>query len=473
MSDSREWRRSFPICLARWSARRLGDPAMCARYEEEWTAYLLDVPGNRRRLALAIGYVVCLPSLRSALQARKRTQERSADADQVSSRLISFVRPEFRTALVFAASGFAQASFFSRLPGLRDLLFIDLGGVGVALAALGVGTMISIVLAGPICRRYGTRHVVGASVVTMGVTLTCSAWVPVGLFLAVMLCQGLATGAWQASMNIQGVMVERRTGRHWMLVFHGWWTIGSVAGAGLGVVAARSGLGVAAHLTGIALVCVVACSVGLTAFRDERSLYGSGTASGRKSRFRGLGLIAALIAMGATVEGAAGDWLAIYLDDYHGISHASASAGYAQFIVAFAIGQLGAVYLYRTFGAAAAVRAGGILAALGVVLVVTPYLPIAFVGSWMWGLGISVVLPAALSAAGQKFDGSSNAVTAMLAVGFGGGVVGPILLGAIGTSAGLRFAILILVLPACAIALFAPAFRTRSTPHSPSKPATA
>lgn len=50
--------------LVRWSAQRLGDPAACARYEEEWLANLAEVPGKLSPLIAAVGYVASIPRMR-------------------------------------------------------------------------------------------------------------------------------------------------------------------------------------------------------------------------------------------------------------------------------------------------------------------------------------------------------------------------------------------------------------------------
>ena len=42
-------------------------------------------------------------------------------------------------------------------------------------------------------------------------------------------------------MNAQGVLLERRLGRSIMSGLHGMWSVGSLAGAGVGVLAAQAG----------------------------------------------------------------------------------------------------------------------------------------------------------------------------------------------------------------------------------------
>lgn len=58
--------------VVRWAARRLGDPAACERYEEEWAANLEEVPGKLSRLCSAFGYLACVPRMRRSVRGHRR-----------------------------------------------------------------------------------------------------------------------------------------------------------------------------------------------------------------------------------------------------------------------------------------------------------------------------------------------------------------------------------------------------------------
>lgn len=63
-----EWCPWLAKRLVQWSARRLGDPAACARYEEEWLANLAEVPGKLAPLIAALGYLASIPKMRWSLR---------------------------------------------------------------------------------------------------------------------------------------------------------------------------------------------------------------------------------------------------------------------------------------------------------------------------------------------------------------------------------------------------------------------
>jgi hypothetical protein len=113
------------------------------------------------------------------------------------------------TALVFAMSGVVQASWMSRLPAVRDRLHTDVTGLGLTLVALGVGTLLAMAFAGWACRRYTSRRVaivtsVSACVMLGGIGAVSS---PPALGVVLFLF-GMAVGAWDAAMNVQGPLAS-------------------------------------------------------------------------------------------------------------------------------------------------------------------------------------------------------------------------------------------------------------------------
>jgi hypothetical protein len=63
VSEFRDWSPWLAKRLVIWSARRLGDPLACARYEEEWVANLQLVPGKLSSLIESVGILVRLPKM--------------------------------------------------------------------------------------------------------------------------------------------------------------------------------------------------------------------------------------------------------------------------------------------------------------------------------------------------------------------------------------------------------------------------
>ena len=116
---------------------------------------------------------------------------------------------------VFILSGFAFASWASRIPQVRDALSLSPRGLGLVLLAAAVGSVVSMPLAGVVIARLGTARTVAVMAVVAAVGTATSAVgyrvgvVPVvaGLFLV-----GVGLGTWDVAMNVEGAAVEQRLG---------------------------------------------------------------------------------------------------------------------------------------------------------------------------------------------------------------------------------------------------------------------
>jgi len=358
---------------------------------------------------------------------------------------------------VFAISGATQATWMSRLPAILDRTHSDLVHLGLAFFLLGVGTLAAMVLTAPACDRYGGRRVltVGFAVTLPAVAAVALCRTPAALALT-LLVMGVGGGVWEAGMNVQAYAFESGLQKHVMSGFHGWWSIGSMAGAGLGLAATRLAVPLAPYLVAVALLAGALALAALSRLDDGKVSRPDAAWSRRRLPVRRLAAIGTLLFCGALVEGAAGDWLAVYLNEVRGLSHSSAALGYTLFVTAMAAGRLTAERPHRHVGAVGVVRSGAILAGVSVGLVVlTRSAWWAFAGAFGWGLGICWAFPAALSAAGHV--ATAAAVAMMTAVGYSASIFGPLAIGGLARSFGLGVTLVALVPVVAVVALLAPA----------------
>jgi len=382
-------------------------------------------------------------------------------------------RAALATAVVFAVSGFLLASWVSRLPATRDRLGASAAELGLVLLAPGVGSLLSMPFSGRWCRRFGSRRVVGAATVAACAVLAALATVPslvtlgLGLFV-----WGSFYGSWDVAMNVHGSAVEQRAGREWMPRYHACWSVGGIAGAGFGALAAHAGSPLALHFTVVAVLCAALVALALRSFIEDRiepvkAAGVLGAVRNPRSR-RGRVLTGRLLLVGAvtlcatTLEGAAADWLALFLTDERAATASLAAAGYAVFAVAMAAGRFSGTAVAERLGRDGAVRAGGLVSLAGVLLTVLgPGLAGAYAGAALWALGVCLVFPAAVSAGGETPDRPADAIAAVTTIGYGGFLVGPPLIGLLADQVGLGRALLVLCLLAGGIAALAPAVRSR------------
>ena len=191
---------------------------------------------------------------------------------------------------------------------------------------------------------------------------------------------------------------------------------------------------------------------------------GRGGAHGPRARvLTGRLLLVGVVTLCATtLEGAAADWLALYLTDERGATQSLAAAGYAVFAVAMAGGRFSGTAVAERLGRDGAVRAGGVVSFVGVLLTVLgPGLVSVYLGAALWALGVCLVFPAAVSAGGEAPERPADAIAAVTTIGYGGFLLGPPLIGLLAEQVGLGRALLVLLVLAGGIATLAPAVRSR------------
>jgi predicted MFS family arabinose efflux permease len=331
------------------------------------------------------------------------------------------------------------------------------------------------------CRRFGSRLVVAATTVAASAVLAALAVVPNLVALGVALfVWGAFYGSWDVAMNVHGSAVEQRAGREWMPRYHACWSVGGIAGASFGALAARAGVPLSLHFAAVAVACTALVAASLPSFVEDRrdqgvpgAVHNPGRARARRGRvLTGRLLLVGVVTLCATtLEGAAADWLALFLTDERGATASLAAFGYAVFAVAMAAGRFSGTAVAERLGRDGAVRVGGLVSFAGVLLTVLgPGLAAAYAGAALWALGVCLVFPAAVSAGGEAPDRPADAIAAVTTIGYGGFLLGPPLIGLLADRVGLGRALLVLLVLAAGIATLAPAVRSRRPPAPASQP---
>jgi MFS family permease len=172
-----------------------------------------------------------------------------------------------------------------------------------------------------------------------------------------------------------------------------------------------------------------------------------------------LGLITLGTALG---EGAANDWLAVALVDGRGAPAAIGALTYAGFNVTMAIGRFTGGPLIARFGRVASLRTAGVIAAVGILLLcLVPSTGVAFIGAGAWGLGLAIVFPSAMSAAGEVPGRGGRAIATVSTIGYGGFLLGAPTIGLLAHAMPLLHALLVVAAFAILIVVLAPAARER------------
>ena len=315
-------------------------------------------------------------------------------------RIINAIHARRRLALfsLFLVPGFAISSWVTRTPAIRDLLGASASEMGLVLLGLSAGSMVGIVVSGPAVARFGARQVMVAG--TLGVILSMptigagagagsAALTAFGLFLF-----GIGMGGGEIAMNVEGADIEKAIQRPVLPALHGFFSLGTVLGASLGILFTAVDVPVVWHLISIGVITLVVLVVaarwipGGTGRVDPLAGAGRRSAVGsplwKDSR---LLLIAAIVLAMALAEGTAGDWLPLVMVDGHGFGPASGSAVYAIFAASMTVGRFtGGAFIAR-FGRAPVLRVSIIAGAVGMALVIfvdSQQVAAAAVVLWAW-----------------------------------------------------------------------------------------
>lgn len=388
----------------------------------------------------------------------------------------------------YAGSGLVFASWVSRIPAIRDDLGLSSGQVGLMLLCMSLGSFASVAASGLIVLRLGSKltsrlgsviQTVGVIVMGLGATMFADPLV-VGAGLVLV---GLGTGSWNTASNIEGAAVERALGRHIMPRLHGSFSIGTVAGAGLGALAASLHVPVAIHLSIIAITVCIAVLIGAGHYQadklnssgamvelgDSGAVPGTGpipiitagtaeslsTHKAAHDKTTGKAKIAAAwrdprtLLLGALVlglglaEGAAGDWVALAMVDGYGSTAAIGAVGYGIFVSAMTIGRFAGTVVLDRYGRVMVLRVGAALAVLGLALFVfAPSAEVALAALVFWGLGSALGFPVAMSAASDDPEHAAARVSVVSTVGYGAFLGGPPLLGLLAEHVGVLHSLL-------------------------------
>lgn len=351
----------------------------------------------------------------------------------------------------FFAMGFGYASWMARVPHVRDVLDISTGEMGLILLGISIGSVTGLLVASHIIHALGTRLVVSFGMMAVAGGLAIAGWAAdagqAWLVVTGFILGGSLTGVTDVAMNISGAANERQVGKPIMPLFHAFFSIGTVVGAGLGGVCQALGIGLGWQATGVAIVTVV---LGLVVRRHlpddfveehgEPVTLGERLAVWKDPRTLLLGML--VLGMSLT-EGSANDWLALVMVDGHGFSKEGGAFMLALFLTAMTGGRLLGVGLLARFGRVPVLRGTAALAAIGLLLVIFAEHPaLVITGVVLWGLGASLGFPVGMSAAADEPRLAAARVGTVSAIGYVAFLAGPPLLGLLGDLVGLRLALL-------------------------------
>lgn len=380
---------------------------------------------------------------------------------------------------VFFVESAVLGNWIPRIPEVKAALELSDSTLGLCLLAMPFGSLTGLVIAGRAVEWLGLRDACRAVLPLWALLFMLPAFVGSAPALAAALfVAGVSIALVEVAMNTEADVIEVRAGRRIMSRCHGFWSLGSMAGALVGSLFAQAGISLVAHFTIVMpLLAVVGYAVASALPPDPRvdapteasgrpdpvpeGASGIVVAAERAPLFRlpsrAILLLCAMPLGIMIVEGAFIDWSAVFMRSVLDASPLVIGIAYAFFSSVMAVTRLSGDAIAARVGDHAVVRASGLAATAGVTLfALAPTVPLAFAGAALAGAGVAIVYPLAVTAAARR-PGRTSAdnVAALTMISFSAFLFGPPLIGFLSDAFGLRAALLSLAPLALTTALLA------------------
>ena len=264
---------------------------------------------------------------------------------------------------------------------------------------------------------------------------------------------GIGVGLSGASANLQAILTEKVSKKHLMGAYHGGWSLGGFAGAGVLLVLLKIlSFSVNESIWGLLIVLFIAMVIVsqfmLTFGSDPNAKITKKSKS--PLSFHPIALIFGLLSfVSYLVEGAVGDWSALYLFEDKGIVIEEAVMGVMLFNGTMCIGRLLGNRLGKHLTSKQVVVGGYLLGSIAMGLIV--FLPghASMYTYLLLGISLAMIVPNLFSAMGeQNVIPMTQAVATSTMLGYMGILMGPALIGFIahGTSLTVAFIVLTILL---------------------------
>lgn len=374
----------------------------------------------------------------------------------------SLTTAKLATRLAFFIAGFGLSCWAPLVPFAQARMQTEPAMLGIVLLCLGLGAVIGMPIAGGLSGKIGSKWVIiaGALGLALALPLLATLSTPTGIGMTLFLF-GASMGATDVAANVHGTEVQQKAGVPLMSGFHGFYSIGGLAGAGIVTVLIASGIGIlsaALIASGIILISLLRAWKGFVVSQseEEHPLFVL-----PKGKVIIIGLLAMIIFL---AEGAMLDWGALLLIQVKKLDANIAGTGYVVFAVTMALSRFVGDRMVAMFGNRAMLFAGFIFTGVGILLtawlssLVTVFIAIAIAG-----LSAGNVVPVLFTLAGkQKSMPATLAISAASILAYLGVLLGPALIGFIAHYTGLPSAFMALAVALIVSTLLITSVTTRN-----------
>ena len=332
--------------------------------------------------------------------------------------------------------------------------------LGLMLASIPAGLMISMPFAGYFTNRFRMRSLLIAAAVAYSILLLClgyasAAWqVSVVLFLF-----GVSRTFFNVSVNTCSIVLQQQFKRSIVTTFHGIWSLAALLGALLSMILIGWDVSMDNHFLIVSIFSVI------VVFVFNGSIPETGKGQPKKKLFsaanKGLLQLGFIAAGSMFCEGMMSDWSGIYFSKVGGVTGQFYVLGYASYLTTMVLGRFLGDWFLGKYGEMTMVRASAILLGMGFLLAVVLPNPILIViGFLLVGLGVSCFVPMIFLLASKNAEVPiGTAVSSVSLLGYVGFLIGPPIIGYLSETFGLQAAFFSSIVVALLIGIFAMRFK--------------
>lgn len=339
---------------------------------------------------------------------------------------------------LFFVGGFGAATWAPLVPLIKYKLQLSEDVLGMLLLCVGIGSLFTMPFSGAAAVRWGCRKVLTAAGIGYALVLVMLSQVnELWLTIMLILLLGALMGAIDVVVNVLAVIVEKAAGKRIMSGMHAFWSVGGFVGAGIFSLWLNVGLN---HLQAACIAAVIIFAVLAVFYRHLLNNGGEKREGSIVAVPKGIvTFIAAIAFISFLTEGAVMDWSGVFLTEEKQLDMSLAGIGFTVFSAAMLLMRLTGDIVVTKLGSQLVTIGGSCLSAAGfVLLIVSPYDWLLYIGFFLIGIGSANIVPIFFSLMGrQKVMPLSQAVSAVSTLGYLGILMGPAVIGFVADSTSL------------------------------------
>ncbi len=357
--------------------------------------------------------------------------------------MISKSKHRFFLSLFFFISGFSFATWASRIPTIKTSFDFNEAELGTVLLAMPLGSLIGLPISGWLVSKYNSRVPLAAGYGLNAFSLALIGFAPntFSLIVAISLF-AFTTRIFNISVNTQTLTLQKQFEKKIIGSFHGYWSIGGIAGILLSTFLLSQNVSIYLHFSIVAVIMLL-----VTLYSYQFLLKGDRSESGNKIIISKpdpyIFYLGVLVFLCAICEGGMFDWSGIYFQEV--IKMEIFTYGYLIFMTFMAASRFLSDIIISRFGMPATYIMSAFCVMSGISLaIILPNFWIAMIGFSLVGFGTASVIPMsyALAGASKKYS-PGMAISIIATYSITGMLLGPPLIGYLAHAFNLRISFII------------------------------